>query len=119
MPFRGACALMTRPEAARLFQVARVRFDDEGRVDAALVTETDARTNRPMSAEELPVSEVVELIHSGHVVSPLHTPAREHASRHRFVVVCHAGFESIDIVGPPDSAFGLFDLAEPGRPRHR
>jgi hypothetical protein len=110
MPFHGACALLAKTEISHVFLVAKLRFGADGRVDHVLLTEIDPQTNQLMSAEEVPVSEVVELIHSGHLVRPLFQAQRDCSSELRFDVVAFADGESIALNGETSSGLGMRDI---------
>jgi hypothetical protein len=110
MPFHGACALVAKTEVPHVFLVAKLRFDPGGRVDLVLLTEIDPQTNQLMSAEEVPVSEVVELIHSGHLVRPMFPTQQDRSSELRFDVVGFADGESIALNGETSSGLGMRDI---------
>jgi hypothetical protein len=110
MPFHVACALLAKTEVSHVFLVVKLRFDAGGRVDLVLLTEIDPRTNQLMSAEEVPVSEVVELIHAGHLVRPMFPTQQVRSSELRFDVVGYADGESIALNGETSSGLGMRDI---------
>ena len=110
MPSHVACALLMKREVPRVFLVAKLRFDAAGRVDLVLLTEIDPQTNQRMSAEEVPVSEVVGLIHAGHLVRPMFPTQHGRSPELRFDVVGYADGESIALNGDSSSGLGIHNI---------
>jgi len=113
MPFQKTCALMLRQERPHVFLVAKLRLDTGGRVETVLLTEVDTTTNMLLSAEEVPVSEVVELIHAGHRVLPMFPTELDRSAELRFAVIGYRdGSESIVLEGTSSSGLGMRDIVK-------
>jgi hypothetical protein len=111
MPFQGACALLSKPEQVSVFLVAKLRSDPRGRIESVLLTEMDRRTRMLLSAEEVPVSEVIDLIHSGHSVCAMFASRQEREVDRRFAVALAGdGQETIVLDGPATPGRELRDI---------
>ena len=99
--------------ASKVYAVAKVRLDGDGRITHVLWGPVDTRRNEWAGPESVvPVDAVVRALNDGHHVYALYPSTHGHLPERRFIVAEYDnGWHTIVLDGPPTHEREVHDMA--------